>query len=194
MLPKIVGDYFRVKIRQKWVVIPFFRCSKILGEADKQEILQKMFRKFQISNRLPEQIFSENCRWVPLLKPILAPSQIFSQAFFIIWGSLLSASFIYSGLKLIHRDGNVQKQLEDIEIGQSTSRTDGRRGEREPRKLQKFRLQQVFWVFVVVDMFGVYSFYSKVKTPSPWPWWFFHTLRFSINWLNSVWLVQQPTA
>ena len=46
MLPKIVGDYFRVKIRQKWVVIPFFRCSKILGEADKQEILQKMFRKF----------------------------------------------------------------------------------------------------------------------------------------------------
>ena len=63
-------------------------------------------------------------RWVPLLKPILAPSQIFCEAFFIIWGSLLSASFIYSGLKLIHRDGNVQKQLEDIEIRQSTSRTD----------------------------------------------------------------------
>ena len=55
-------------------------------------------------------------RWEPLLKPILAPSQIFCEAFFIIWGSLLSASFIYSGLKLIHRDGNVQKQLEDIEI------------------------------------------------------------------------------
>ena len=90
-------------------------------------------------------------RWVPLLKPILAPSQIFCQAFFIIWGSLLSASFIYSGLKLIHRDGNVQRQLEDIEIGQSTSRTDGQRGEKEPRKLQKFRLQQVFWVFVAVD-------------------------------------------
>ena len=90
-------------------------------------------------------------RWVPLLKPILAPSQIFCEAFFIIWGSLLSASFIYSGLKLIHRDGNVQRQLEDIEIGQSTSRTDGQRGEKEPRKLQKFRLQQVFWVFVAVD-------------------------------------------
>ena len=103
----------------------------------------------------------------------------------------MSASFIYSGLKLIHRDGNVQKQLEDIEIGQSISRMDGRRGVREPRKLQKFRLQQVFWVFVAVDMFGVYSFYSKVKTPSPWPWWFFHTLRLiSVNWLNSVWLVQ----
>ena len=28
-----------------------FRCSKILGEAGKQELLQQMFRKFLISNR-----------------------------------------------------------------------------------------------------------------------------------------------
>ena len=82
------------------------------------------------------------------LKPSLAPSQIFCQAFFIIWGSLLSASFIYSGLKLIHRDGDVQKQPEDIEIGQSTSRTDGR--QRKNLESGK-RLQQVFWVFVAVD-------------------------------------------
>ena len=27
-------------------LIPFFRCSKIVGEAHKQEILQQMFRKF----------------------------------------------------------------------------------------------------------------------------------------------------
>ena len=44
-LPKILGDLFRVKICKKWGIIPFFECSKILGEASKQEILQQMFRK-----------------------------------------------------------------------------------------------------------------------------------------------------
>ena len=28
------------------ITIPFFRCSKILGQAGKQKILQQMFRKF----------------------------------------------------------------------------------------------------------------------------------------------------
>ena len=37
----ILGDLFRVKIREKWAIIPFFRCSKILGEAGKQEIYNK---------------------------------------------------------------------------------------------------------------------------------------------------------
>ena len=31
---------------EKWVIIPFFRCSKILGQAGKQEILQQIFQKF----------------------------------------------------------------------------------------------------------------------------------------------------
>ena len=43
---KILGDLFRVKIRLKWAIKPFFRCSKILGQAGKQGILQQMFRKF----------------------------------------------------------------------------------------------------------------------------------------------------
>ena len=43
-----------------------FRCSEILGEAGKQEILLQMFRKFYILTRLPKRSFSENCRWVPL--------------------------------------------------------------------------------------------------------------------------------
>ena len=43
-LPKILGELFRVKIRK--AITPLFRCSKILGEVGKQEILQKMFRKF----------------------------------------------------------------------------------------------------------------------------------------------------
>ena len=74
------------------------------------------------------------------LKPSLAPSQIFCQAFFVIWGSLLLVSFIYSGLKLIHRDGNVPKQLEAIEIGQSTSRTNGRRGRERTSKVAKIKI------------------------------------------------------
>ena len=39
--------------------MPFFRCSKILGEAGKQEILQQIFQKFQISNRLPNRYFPQ---------------------------------------------------------------------------------------------------------------------------------------
>ena len=49
-----------------YLIIPFFRCSKILGEAGKQEILQQMFQKFQISNRLPNRYFLEiviGCPW-----------------------------------------------------------------------------------------------------------------------------------
>ena len=37
--------------------IQFFRCSKILGEVGKQEILQQMLQKFLISNRLPNRYF-----------------------------------------------------------------------------------------------------------------------------------------
>ena len=37
--------------------MPFFRSSKILAEPSKQEILQQMFRKFSISNRLPNTYF-----------------------------------------------------------------------------------------------------------------------------------------
>ena len=43
-----------------------FRCSKILGEAGKQEILQQMFLKFYISNRLPNRYFPKidvGCPW-----------------------------------------------------------------------------------------------------------------------------------
>jgi len=47
--------------------MPFFRRSKILGEAGKQKILQQMFRKFQISNRLPNRYFPKidaGCPWI----------------------------------------------------------------------------------------------------------------------------------
>ena len=47
--------------------VPFFRCSKILGEAGKQEILQKNVPKILDIKSSSQQIFSENCRWVPLI-------------------------------------------------------------------------------------------------------------------------------
>ena len=37
----MLGDLFRVKIRSKWAIIPFFRCSKILGDAGRQDIYNK---------------------------------------------------------------------------------------------------------------------------------------------------------
>ena len=47
--------------------MPFFRRLKILGEAGKQKILQQMFWKFQISNRLPNRYFPKidaGCPWI----------------------------------------------------------------------------------------------------------------------------------
>ena len=52
----MLGDLFKEKSVKRGI-IPFFRCSKILGEAGKQEILQQTFRKFEISNRLPKRYF-----------------------------------------------------------------------------------------------------------------------------------------
>ena len=46
---------------------PVFQIFEILGEAGKQEILQQMFRKFQISNRLPNRYFPKivvGCPWM----------------------------------------------------------------------------------------------------------------------------------
>ena len=43
-----------------------FRSSKILGDAGKQEILQQLFQKFEISNRLPNRYFPKmdvGCPW-----------------------------------------------------------------------------------------------------------------------------------
>ena len=64
-LSKVLGDLFRVKIRLKWAIIPFFRCSKILGQAGKQENFRTNPPKILDLKSSSEQIFSENCRWVP---------------------------------------------------------------------------------------------------------------------------------
>ena len=46
--------------------MPFFKCSKILGEADKPRNFTTNVPKISNLKSSSEQIFSENCHWVPL--------------------------------------------------------------------------------------------------------------------------------
>lgn len=92
---------------------------------------------------------------------------IICQLFFIIWGLLLSATFIYSGLKVIYRAKNVQKQLET----QSAANTS---------KVAKVTIGtsclglciSALQLYSLVD---VYRFYSDFTDPPPWSWWVFQT-------------------
>ena len=55
---------------------------------------------------------------------------------------------------------------------------DRRTAEKEPRKWETIATSILGFCCCGLQlylMFGVYSFYSKVKAPSPWPWLFFHT-------------------
>ena len=105
------------------------------------------------------------------IKPELDALLIVCQSFFILWGLLLSGSFIYSGCKLIHHAEKVQEQLGSIESRarllnkQKTSTT----------KVAKITLGTSFLGIAVCalqfySMLGVYGMYSTVVHPSPWPW------------------------
>ena len=59
--------FFRVNIRLKWVIIPFCRCSKILGEAGKQKNFTTNVLKILVLKSSSEQIFS---RKLPLGAPV----------------------------------------------------------------------------------------------------------------------------
>ena len=80
-----------------------------LGEAGKQEILQQMFRKFQISNRLPNRCFSENCRWVPLYPVLNAQSRSTRNVSLTIQLVIFSAATKQYSCFHCMRDGKVQQ-------------------------------------------------------------------------------------
>ena len=114
------------------------------------------------------------------IKPNFAPLLIVCQSFFILWGFLLSVSFIYSGLKVIRGASRLQKQLETIESGQNAVKSNGRRRNPGTYKVAKVTFATSVLGFVccglqIYSMFGVYSLYSKTVNPSPWPWWVFQT-------------------
>ena len=60
----MLGDLLRVKIREKWAIIVVFRCSKILAQA--RNFTTNVPKILDVKSS-SEQIFSENCRWVPLI-------------------------------------------------------------------------------------------------------------------------------
>ena len=110
------------------------------------------------------------------LRPKLAPLLIICQSFFILWGFVLSASFIYSGLKVIRYDYRVQKQLKAIELGEGASRRGMEKSNKGISKVAKVTLATSVLGFVccgmqIYSVFGVYGLYSKAVNPSPWLWW-----------------------
>ena len=114
------------------------------------------------------------------IKPKYAPMLIVCHSFSIIWGFVLSTSFIYSGLKVIHHANRVQKQLNAIELGKAAGKVDGKRRKTRTSKVAKITFATSVLGFAccglqIYSMFGVYSLYSKVVNPSPWPWWVFQT-------------------
>ena len=105
---------------------------------------------------------------------------IICQSFFILWGILLSASFIYSGSKVINRAGTLKKQLETIELGESVARGSGKRSKERTIKVTKITFATSILGFAycglqIYSMFGVYGLYNRGVNPSPWPWWVFQT-------------------
>ena len=116
------------------------------------------------------------------IKPKLTPLLIVCQSFFILWGFLLSVSFIYSGLKVTRRADRVQKQLETIEFGEVAAKASGKRRKPFARtsKVAKITFATSILGFIccglqIYSMFGVYGLYSKAVNPPPWPWWVFQT-------------------
>ena len=109
---------------------------------------------------------------IVFIKPELDALLIVCQSFFILWGLLLSGSFIYSGWKVINRVENVQEQLSAIEKNEHLKRKNSKSS---TTKVAKITLGTSFLGFAVCglhlySMVGVYGMYSEVVHPSPWPW------------------------
>ena len=110
---------------------------------------------------------------LPSIKPELKVLLIVCQSFFILWGLLLSGSFIYSGCKVINYVERVQQQLSSIE----------KNGTQRNSPKQKSRTTKVARVTLVTSVLGaavcfmqfysmisLYALYSYVTDPEPWSW------------------------
>ena len=111
---------------------------------------------------------------VSSIKPELRALLIVCQSFFILWGLLLSASFVYSGCKVINYVESVQQQLNNIEKTGHTPRKTSKEKSRT-NKVAKVTLgTSVLGLAVCVlqcySMIKVYAFYSETIHPLPWPW------------------------
>lgn len=92
---------------------------------------------------------------------------IICQLFFIIWGLVLSATFIYSGLKVINQAKNVEKQLE-TQRGANTSKV-------AKVTIVTSCLGLAISALQLYSLVSVYRFYDDFAEPPPWSWWAFQT-------------------
>ena len=92
---------------------------------------------------------------------------IICQLFFIIWGLLMSATFIYSGLKVIYQAKTVEKQLE-TQRGANTSKV-------AKVTIVTSCLGLSISALQLYSLVSVYRFYEDFAEPPPWSWWGFQT-------------------
>lgn len=92
---------------------------------------------------------------------------IVCQLLFIVWGLLLSASFIYSGLKVIYRAKNIAKQLE-MQRRTNTSKV-------AKVTIGTSCLGVACSALQLYSLVSVYRFYDDFSEPLPWSWWGFQT-------------------
>lgn len=92
---------------------------------------------------------------------------IICQLFFIVWGLILSATFIYSGLKVIYRAKKVEKQLE-TQRGANTSKV-------AKVTVGTSCLGLALSALQLYSLVSVYRFYDDFAKPAPWMWWGFQT-------------------
>ena len=109
------------------------------------------------------------------IKPELDALLIVCQSFFILWGMLLSGSFIYSGCKVIKQVDKVHEQLNAIKKNERLRSNLKPEKKSSTTKVAKVTLASSFLGFAVCglhfySMIGVYGMYSKIVHPSPWPW------------------------
>ena len=89
------------------------------------------------------------------------------QVFIIVWGFLLSASFIYSGFKVIHQVRNVEKRLQ-LQNRANTSKV-------AKVTIGTSILGIASSILQLYSLVSVYKFYAKIQEPDAWMWWTFQT-------------------
>ncbi|XP_074617252.1 uncharacterized protein LOC141876495 isoform X2 [Acropora palmata] len=115
-------------------------------------------------------LFAES---VPSIRPELRVLLIVCQSFFILWGLLLSGSFIYSGWKVINYVEQVQQQLGSMEKN-GTQRNSPKQKSRTTKVARVTLVTSVLGAVVCFmqfySMISLYAFYSYVTDPEPWSW------------------------
>ena len=106
---------------------------------------------------------------------------IVCQAFFILWGLTLSASFLYSGGKILYQTRQVRRRITNLQISASQTHASLqpriRSGTAKVARITVATsvLGLLCCALQTYSLFGVYGLYSTVVHPQPWPWWVFQT-------------------